>query len=78
MIKVTVGEQKTQSSGYPKVMISSLAKTNKTTIVWFIRESCGTCLQKGYGESCEVGEYCENWRMSIFTPFNEPITLQNA
>jgi hypothetical protein len=79
MIKVTVGEQKTQSEKpFPKLMVSSLASKNNNTIVLFTSDSCGTCLQKGYGEQCEVGEYSETWRMSVFVPINEPITLQNA
>ena len=78
MINVTIGESKTQEVKYPKIMISSNARVNKTTIVLFTSYSCGICLQKGEGERCEVGEYCEDWYMPIFTPLNKPITLQNA
>lgn len=78
MINVTIGESKTQSENYPKIMISSNASDNKTTIVLFTSYSCGICLQKGKEESCVVGEYCEDWYMPVFTDYNEPITLQNA
>lgn len=78
MINVTIGESKTQSEDYPKVMISSLATTNTDTIVLFVSEGCGTCLKKGKGETSNVGEYSEHWRMGVFEPLPNSITLQNA
>ena len=76
MIKVTVGEQKTQSEKpFPKLMKSIYGFT-----VLFNNEKCGTLLDSGECEkgSMEIGEYKETWKMDLFTDYNELITLQNA
>jgi hypothetical protein len=78
MIKVTVGEQKTQSEKpFPKLMISYKHKsiilaTSKSGN--FIK---GTLLSAGSSVD-EFGEYFDQWSALKFTDFNEPITLQNA
>ena len=73
MIKVTVGEQKTQSEKpFPKLMNGK----NHELIVLMIKPYEGIVL-KG---SCfyEIGYNSVTWDMESFTDYNEPITLQNA
>lgn len=78
MIKVTVGEQKTQSEKpFPKLMINR--ELNSVILAIgisgiFIK---GTLLSAGSSVD-EFGEYFDKWSALKFTDFNEPITLQNA
>jgi hypothetical protein len=73
MIKVTVGEQKTQSEKpFPKLMISTSDR-----IVFMVKFRHGFMLHEK-GEGWGVGYYSESWAMEDFTDYNEPITLQNA
>ena len=72
MIKVTVGEQKTQSEKpFPKLMVA-------TKGIWENQK----CLFVEKGKGMLVGPkefgYASNFDETDFTDYNEPITLQNA
>ena len=74
MIKVTVGEQKTQSEKpFPKLMIN----LTNDRIVLMSEYKCGIVVyeKKSYWG---VGTKSTSWAMEDFTDYNEPITLQNA
>lgn len=74
MIKVTLGEVKTQEEkGFPKLM-----KTKDGYIVYFIKYGKGVCFAKPNISGNTIGEYTESWNMNGFTDYNEPITIQNA
>ena len=71
MIKVTVGEQKTQEAKpFPKLMKS---KTGR--IVFMLSDSTGFQLNKS---SNDDPHFSRSWNIGDFTDYNEPITLQNA
>lgn len=73
MIKVTVGEHKTQEvKPFPKLMI-----TNDRIIVLFTTLSDGTVIDEAV-HCWGIGHYSDSWDMRQFTDFNEPITIQNA
>jgi hypothetical protein len=74
MIKVTVGEQKTQSEKpFPKLM-----KSVPYGFIVLMKESgLGTVLFNG-DSSKEVGYNSNLWIMDELIDYNEPITLQNA
>lgn len=77
-INVTIGESKTQEKPFPKLMICKSIGGN--TIILANEKSdpflVGTCIYSDYSEN-RVGEYFEQWSLSAFTDYNEPITLQN-
>ena len=74
MIKVTVGEQKTQSEKpFPKLM-----KSYKGTIVLFHKPTYGFVLKAGDDTNNSLTTTPDGWLMGDFTDYNEPITLQNA
>jgi hypothetical protein len=77
MIKVIIGEQKTQSESidYPCLMQSMISGN----IVLFHKESHGIVLKiKGKRGGYTVGDYKTSLLMGNFKPITEPITLQNA
>jgi hypothetical protein len=72
MIKVTVGEQKTQSEKpFPKLMKATKG-TWKDQICFFEKRREGVLIGPR-----EFG-YADNFCMEDFTDYNEPITLQNV
>ena len=72
MIKVTVGEQKTQSEKpFPKLMIATKGVW-KDQICFFEKRMGGMLIGPR-----EFG-YADNFIMDDFTDYNEPITLQNV
>ena len=78
MIKVTVGEQKTQSEKpFPKFMINR--ELNSVILAIGISGNFikGTLLSAGSSID-ESGEYFDKWAALNFTDYNEPITLQNV
>lgn len=79
MIKVTVGEQKTQSEKpFPKLMIATqMHIPDKGIIVLFSSESNGVVVYTP-NDYREVGYMSNSFLMKCFTDYNEPITLQNA
>ena len=80
MIKVTVGEQKTQEKiPFPKLMISDLGQIILATSVNEEREDLlvGTLIISN-GYSIGGDGFTQAWCRSSFTDFNEPITLQNV
>lgn len=72
-INVTLGEVETQEiKSFPKIM-----KSKSDTVVLFIAEKTGTVIMEKkpvWG----IGHYSEDWEMTSFTDYNEPIILQNA
>ena len=75
MIKVTVGEQKTQKEiPFPKLMIN-----NNGGIVLFEKNKNGTVIKRDpeWCESDAVGSADSEWSMIGFTDFTGSITLQN-
>jgi hypothetical protein len=75
MIKVTVGEQKTQSEKpFPKLMKSKVSGA----IVYFTKESYGLVIIESYGTGGDFNSSASGWNMTNFTDYNEPITIQNA
>jgi hypothetical protein len=73
-IKVTLGatENTQQEKPFPKLM-----KGSDQLIVFFYAHEKGTVIQDPVDPDWEVGEYDDNWVMSDFTDYNEPITIQN-
>lgn len=76
MIKVTVGESKTQSEKpFPKLMVSS----QTGNVVFFLSSGEGVVLlATENGSNFSSGEYFSMFDMKCFTDYNEPITLQNV
>ncbi len=91
MIKVTVGEQKTQSEKpFPKLMIGM----NRPVIVLMLEPKIGIVIKpngyydigyksasfaiESFTDYLEHGYYSDEWNMPYFIDYNEPITLQNA
>ena len=74
MINVTVGEQKPQSKKpFPKLMKCIRSESIKLVF------SNGDSLQVTSVFGDEFKYYKRgNWNLSLYTDFNEPITLQNA
>ncbi len=71
MIKLTIGESKTQEvKPFPKLMAS-----NEGRLVMMI--SYGIGFQLNYAAN-EDPHYYKEWAMNEFTDYNKPITLQNA
>ena len=75
-IKVTLGatENTQQEKPFPKLM-----KSEKSgAIVYFIKRGCGLVVVESKGK---IGGTFESepfgWDTSIFTDYNEPITIQN-
>jgi hypothetical protein len=81
MIKVTVGEQKTQSEKpFPKLMIVSeknIADTGTIVIVKSKDFSSVTVIHSP-DNYWPIGHAYTPISMDYFTDYNEPITLQNA
>ena len=73
MIKVTIGEQKTQSSGYPKIMI----RKDQGLIILFTAPSNGIVLDNGFSRYSKFEFVCMQ-SILCFEPFCGLITLQNA
>jgi hypothetical protein len=73
-IKVTLGatENTQQEKPFPKLM-----KGSDELIVFFYVYEKGTVIQDPLEPDFVVGEYDDNWDMSAFTDYNEPITIQN-
>lgn len=81
MIKVTVGEQKTQSEKpFPKLM--TLSDEKGTTIVFMLNKNGdGNGVHSNHQTWDFKGESFYKtgpWDIEDFTDYNEPITLQNA
>jgi len=79
MIKVTLGEVKTQEEKpFPKLMISK----NTGRLVFFLSKYDGlqmnTVTHPDTSEEYRSPHYSSSWVSSEFTDYNEPITLQNA
>ena len=73
MIKVTVGEQKTQSEKpFPKLMIATSGR-----IVFMLKPKCGFMLHEE-NKVWGIGYHSESWAMEDFTDYNDPVTIQNA
>ena len=79
MIKVTVGEQKTQEvKPFPKLMIATkMCLPDKGIIVLFSSECVGVVLYTP-NDYRNVGYTSDSFAMECFTDYNEPITLQNV
>jgi hypothetical protein len=74
MIKVTLGEVKTQKEKpFPKLMKS----ISTGRIVLMHEKCCGTVIFEQYAYY-GLGHYSKSWAMMDFTDYNEPITIQNA
>lgn len=79
MIKVTLGEGKTQEEKrFPKLMVINKGEKNAGTIVLFESIDKGTVIYGTNTHLQNVGKRFEAWCMGLFTDYNEPITLQNA
>lgn len=78
MIKVTVGEQKTQSNKpFPKLMIATeIGIPDKGIIVLFSSERNGVVVYTP-NDYREVGYMSDSFLMKFFSDYNEPVTLQN-
>lgn len=73
MIKVTIGESKTQEvKEFPKLMKCK----NDGTLFFFIEAKIGLPLQQKYSEDY-LPLWASSWVMERFEDFNEPITIQN-
>ena len=77
MIKVTLGEVKTQEEKpFPKLMIGKY-----NCIILAIDEDeghyYGTLIYKGSSDDT-LGEFSYQWKKKYFSDYNDPITLQNA
>jgi hypothetical protein len=81
MVKVTLGEQPAQSEKpFPKLMIAKASTGDKTIIFAAGQEGdsiIGQCLFTEYDRD-KLGEISRDWKVSAFTDYNEPITIQNA
>ena len=73
MIKVTVGEQKTQSNLLPKLMI----REDQKLIIAFTAHGKGIVLNGGTSPYSQF-ESVSNLSMDFFQDFTSSITLQNA
>jgi hypothetical protein len=75
MIEVIENEVKTRKINYPIIMKSVIE--NDYIIVLFTGDSSGIVLRSNCDEEC-VGEFYEDYfAMDVFTPYNEPLTIQN-
>lgn len=77
MIKVTVGEQKTQSEKpFPKLM--KLKSNGK--LYYFYRKTLGLPLEEPERAPDKdlYGKWASGWEMDSFEDYNEPITIQNV
>lgn len=80
MIKVQIGESKTQEEKpFPKLMLCTDGWA-KGAVVLFFKPEVGVRLSKateGDGSDPMFKELTTSFNMSKFTDFNEPITIQN-
>jgi hypothetical protein len=75
MIKVTIGESKTQVKPFPKLMIGD----KKTMLIAFWKpDSSGRCHVFIPQENRFSMEYRLIGGEEVFIDYNEPITIQNA
>ena len=77
MIKVNVSEQKTKiKKRFPKLMNSKITGN----IVFFEKHGVGTVIHLGErnDDAWVMGEHSDDFDMTTFTDYNEPVTLQNA
>lgn len=85
MVTVTVGEQKPQSEKpFPKLMICK-DEQGSTIVFMLTKNGVGnlvTSTHESWDDRNERPQDCyetkNNWIISKFTDYNEPITLQNA
>lgn len=80
MIKVTLGEAKTQEEKlFPKLMVAKkLATYDEGIIVLFECEKSGVVLRTVPTSSKWIGYYSDSFVMDCFIDYNEPITIQNS
>ena len=79
MIKVTIGESKTQEEKpFPKLMIATYgAKNDKGIVVLFVTRISGTVIITTNDSEKIVGGVYTTFLADSFTDYNEPITIQN-
>ena len=72
-VKLDATEKTQQGKPFPKLM-----KGPDQLIVFFHEYAKGTVIQDPINPQWEQGRYHHDWKMSEFTDYNEPITIQNA
>lgn len=74
-IKVTLGatENTQKKKPFPKLMINN----DTGRIVYFLSERKGICIVSGNSNESRTDHFWEEWAMSFFTDYNDPITIQN-
>ena len=77
-IKVTTPETKQDVKPFPKLMIAVNGISYNGTVVLFDSE-CRGVIVKGSGiNTNDTGCFFNDFVMSDFTDYNEPLTIQNA
>jgi hypothetical protein len=73
MIKVTIGESKTQEKPFPKLM------QNKNGCIRLVFEDLSSLILVSVeGDNFFYYNHKNDYDLSKFTDYNEPITIQNA